>query len=219
VLLDRFSQFDGAGTAFDYVEAIGRSRQPFCSLTVGAGACVAGPNGLAIGAFCWVDPNTGQASNTLVGNTMTASAAILEASDIVSGSGASSASGNASIAETADAISAAGVTSSGLLFGFVLPLENTYNLWERAFIRKELPFAQMIIRPGVECTISSQGAFRTKFPNGGSVGDRVYADPATGLPYSGPERASFIPTQWTLAQNGPPGARLLMSSFIKPFNQ
>lgn len=158
--------------------------------------CVAGPQGLAIGAFCWVDPDTGEASNNI---------------------------------------------SGGPLFGFVLPLENNYNLWERAYIRNCLPFQQMIIRPGVGCVVAVAGTFRAKFPNGGLAGSRVYADPSTGLPYalSGTEmqpvsvddaqitmddsaitmdQLNLIPTNWTLAQCGAAGSRLLMSTSVKPFN-
>jgi hypothetical protein len=196
VLNGRFAQFDGAGTAFDYVEATGFGRQPYCSLVSGPDMCVAGPQGLAVGTFCWVDPNTGEASNT--------------------------------------------VTPASLL-GFVLPLANNYNLWERAFIRDCPPFKQMILRPGVACVIASMGVFRAKFPNGGIAGARVYADPNTGLPYaiSGPQlvpvsmddasvtmdnasvtvdASSLIPTRWTLTQSGNPYSRLLMSSFVKPLN-
>lgn len=196
MLSGRFAQFDGAGTAFDYVEANGFGRQPFCSLTAGPRMVVAGPQGVAIGAFCWVDPDSGQASNSF-----------FEAS----------------------------------LFGFVLPIQNTYNLWERAFIRNSLPFQQMIVRPGVACAVASGGAFRAKFPEGGNAGDRVYADPNTGLPYAigagdlSPvsiddssvtmddtnvtmDQLNLIPTRWTLTHGGSPGARLLMSTLVRPFN-
>ncbi len=158
--------------------------------------CVAGAQGLPIGAFCWVDPDTGEANNSV---------------------------------------------SDGALFGFVLPLANNYNLWERAFIRNGLPFAQMIVRPGVACVVASMGVFRAKFPNGGVAGSRVYANPITGLPYAiaGAQLApvsmddasvtmddtavtfdqlNLIPTRWTLTQSGTAGSRLLMSSFVKPLN-
>lgn len=65
------SRFDGAGTPFNWNEANGFGRQPFVSLTVGPWAAVAaGPNGVAVGAFCWVDPDTGEASNVQVPNTL-----------------------------------------------------------------------------------------------------------------------------------------------------
>lgn len=60
----------GAGTWFDYPECIGFSRQPFASMTAGPWMIVAGPQGLAIGAFAWVDPDTGQAENIQSPNTL-----------------------------------------------------------------------------------------------------------------------------------------------------
>lgn len=133
---------------------------------------VAGPHGVAVGAFCWVDPDSGQANNSL---------------------------------------------SEASLFGFVLPIQNQYNLWERAFIRNGFPFQQMIVRPGVGCAVASSGAFRAKFSEGGNVGDRVFADVNTGLPYS-TASDDRIPTRWTLTQGGAAGALLLMSNLVRPFN-
>lgn len=173
----RLAQFDGAGTPFDWPEAIGFGRQPFVSLTTGAWACVAGPAGVAIGTFCWVDPDTGQVSNIQAPDT---------------------------------------------LFGFCLPLANPYNLWERVQrvvpVNGAPPFPQEIIRPGIGCAVAAAGVFSPKFLLGGQVGMRVYADPATGLPYSGNVIGSYLATPYTLTQSGAPGSRLRMSSFVKPFS-
>jgi hypothetical protein len=172
--MNRLAQYDGAGTPYDWPEAIGMGRQPYASLTVGPFTCIAaGPNGVAIGAFCWVDPDTGEANNT---------------------------------------------QSPGTLLGFVLPLANRYNLWERVYMRYGWPFAQQVIRPGVACVVAQAGVFSPKFPNGGQVGTQVFADPATGLPYSGNTADAYVATPWTLAQSGGPGARLRMSSFLNPFS-
>lgn len=105
----------------------------------------------------------------------------------------------------------------GSLIGFVMPLANRYNLWERAYIRHCWPFPQMVVRPGVACGVASLGTFRAKFPDGGQVGSRVYADPDTGLPY-GAGGLALIPTNWTLTQSGGPGSRLLISQMVQPFN-
>lgn len=192
----RSRQFDGAGTAWDYPEANGYGREPFASFPAGVGACVAGPNGTAVGCFAWVDPDSRIASNAYI----------------------------------ADAF-----------IGFVLPLANPNNLWERAFIRNSFPFSQMVVRPGVACVVASVGTFRAKFPEGGNVGSRVYADPNTGLPYAiagaklNPismddtavtmdnasitmDETNLIPTSWVLAQSGNPGSRLLISQMVQPFN-
>lgn len=175
--MNRASSSDGAGTAFDWPEAVGFGRQPFASLTCGPFGPVAGPQGLAIGAFCWLDPATGQATN---------------------------------------------VQSEGTLMGLVLPLANRYNLWERVYTQYPVegipPFPQQIIRPGIACVIASSGVFSPKFPNGGEAGVKVFTDPTTGLPYSGNTSGTYIATPWTLMQNGGPGARLRISTFVKPFN-
>lgn len=169
----RFGTLDGAGTPFDYPEAIGYGREPFASYPAGVGQCVAGPNGAAIGCFGWVDPDSRIVSNNYL---------------------------------------------VGALMGFVMPLANQYNLWERAFVRNCFPFSQMIVRPGVACVVASVGTFRAKFANGGQAGTRVFADPATGLPASGDTTGSLIATPWTLTQSGQPGSRLLISQMVKPFN-
>jgi hypothetical protein len=175
-MFERLSRFDGAGTPFDWPEAVGFGRQPYASFLCGPWACVAGPQGLAIGAFCWTDPDTGQASN---------------------------------------------VQADGTILSFVLPLANQYNIWERVYVQYPVdgvpPFPQQIIRPGVACVIAVSGVFSPKFPFGGQVGNQVYADPATGLPYSGNVTGGYIATPYTLAQSGGPNCSLRMSSFIQPF--
>jgi hypothetical protein len=167
----------GAGTWFDYPEAIGFSRAPFVSLPAGPWAWVAGTEGLAIGAFAWADPATGEVTNVQAPNT---------------------------------------------LLCFVLPLADPYNLWQRVYtvfpVDGVPPFPQQIIRPGVGCVLAQSGVFSPKFPNGGQVGMQVFADPATGLPYSGDVTGNYVATGWTLLKSGGPGARLRMSSFIQPFN-
>lgn len=57
------ARLTGAGTPFDWPEAIGFGRAPFASAPAGAWQCTAGPNGLAVNAFAWIDPATGQCSN------------------------------------------------------------------------------------------------------------------------------------------------------------
>ncbi|MGA7539856.1 MAG: hypothetical protein WBW93_13935 [Steroidobacteraceae bacterium] len=174
--MHRLSPYDGAGTPFDWQESIGFGREPFASLTCGPYAPTAGPQGLAIGTFCWYDPDTGIATN---------------------------------------------VQSAGFL-GFVLPLANRYNLWERVYTQYPMdgvpPFPQQIIRPGIACVLAVSGVFAPKFPNGGGAGSQVFTDPATGLPYAGNTTGTYVATPWTLLQSGGVGARLRMSTFVQPFN-
>jgi hypothetical protein len=56
-------RLQGAGTPFDWPEAIGFGRQPFASFPAGADACVAGSQGVALGIFGWIDPVTFQVAN------------------------------------------------------------------------------------------------------------------------------------------------------------
>ena len=69
-MFERLARLEGAGTPFDWPEAVGFGRQPFVSLPSGPWMCVAGPQGVAIGAFCWVNPDTGEASNTQSAGTL-----------------------------------------------------------------------------------------------------------------------------------------------------
>jgi hypothetical protein len=43
--------------------SLGYSRPPFTNLVAGAGALTAGPNGVALARFGWVDPSSGEVSN------------------------------------------------------------------------------------------------------------------------------------------------------------
>lgn len=54
----------GAGTPFQYWPDIGYGRAPFASFSAGPWGCTAATQGVALGCFGWVDPNTQQVSNT-----------------------------------------------------------------------------------------------------------------------------------------------------------
>lgn len=188
-----YARLSGAGTPFDWPEAIGFDRAPYASAIGGFDAFHAGPNGVAVGAFAWVNPDTGEADN---------------------------------------------VQTEGFPFGLVLPLASQYNLWERAYMRYAPPFPQMIVRPGVACVVAMRGNFSIKFSQGGDAGQPVYADPLTGLAYSGPAMLPVLDsngnavidsngnpvystggvlTPWVLAQSGGCNQRLRVSTFINPF--
>jgi hypothetical protein len=63
VTAETLARLSGAGTPFDFPEAIGYSRQPFASAPGAAWQAVAGPNGVAIGSFGWLNTDTGQIAN------------------------------------------------------------------------------------------------------------------------------------------------------------
>lgn len=56
-------RLEGAGTPFNWPAAIGYGRQPFANVSAGAWALTAGPDGVQMGIFGWVDPATGQVTN------------------------------------------------------------------------------------------------------------------------------------------------------------
>lgn len=58
--------YSGAGTPFDWPLFNGYGRPPYASIDAGPFAIVAGPSGVAIGAFGWVNPDNGQVTNTQV---------------------------------------------------------------------------------------------------------------------------------------------------------
>lgn len=60
--------YAGGGTPWDWPLFNGYGRPPHTTLTVGGFALSAGPNGVAIGTFAWVDPDTGEVSNTQIPN-------------------------------------------------------------------------------------------------------------------------------------------------------
>lgn len=53
----------GAGSPFNWPASIGYARQPYASFPAGPWRCIAGPEGVALGIFGWVDPNTHEVSN------------------------------------------------------------------------------------------------------------------------------------------------------------
>lgn len=58
--------WSGAGTPFEYPLFDGYGRAPYASVVVGALAVLAGANGVAVGAFAWVDSESGLASNAVI---------------------------------------------------------------------------------------------------------------------------------------------------------
>lgn len=55
----------GAGTPFNWPQSIGYTRQPNACLITGPWAITAGPDGVAIARFGWIDPDSGEVSNVL----------------------------------------------------------------------------------------------------------------------------------------------------------
>jgi hypothetical protein len=107
----------------------------------------------------------------------------------------------------------ANVLLEGAALGFVLPVLNMYN-WQRAYPCK----GSMILRKGMAAVVAAQGVFHTRFPFGALAGARVWTDPATGIAYDSNVTGSYVATGFTVTQNGGCNARLLISSFLAPFN-
>ena len=187
------TRYFGAGSPFEWFPDIGRGRQPYTSFPAGFGGLAAGPNGVAMGQFGWVDSDSATVSN---------------------------------------------VQSAGSMLVFVLPTYNGWN-WQRVYPQPPvdcsgaLPnlsgitpapsvpstsYTLMILRAGMQCIVATSGSFLTRFPLGGQVGSQVWADPATGLPYSSNLTGSYIGTPWTLMQSGGCGSQLRISSFTRPLN-
>jgi hypothetical protein len=165
-------RLEGAGTPFNWPAAIGYGRAPFANFVSGKGGCTAGPSGVALGIFGWVDPGSGEVSN---------------------------------------------VQSAGTFLGFVLPVFNLWN-WQRVYSVCSPPSPPLLVlRPGIECVVAVAGDFLTRFPQGGEAGSQVWADPATGLPYSS-NIGGLVATPWTLMQTGDCNAQLRISSFVRPLN-
>jgi hypothetical protein len=175
VLRDAFTpgRLEGAGTPFNLPQAIGYGRQPYACYPAGKGGCVAGPSGVVMGIFGWLDPVALQVSN---------------------------------------------LYSAGFPLGFVLPVFNLWN-FQRVFAQfSPLTGSELVLRQGMECVLAVQGDFLARFPLGAQAGNQVWTDPATGLPYDA-DGGGYVATPWTLMQGSCEcGARLRISSFVKPLN-
>lgn len=113
-------------------------------------------------------------------------------------------------------VSNAQITGGAL--GFVLPVRGMWN-WQGVYTQCGAPGTPPLLmrRPGLGLVLASQGDFLTRFPLGAQVGQQVFTDPATGLPYSG-NPGGFVPTPWTVMQSGSCNERCSISSFTPPFN-
>ena len=163
--------YAGGGTPFDWVPFNGYGRPPHTSVSVGARNIHAGPNGVAVGAFAWVDPETGDVSNSQI---------------------------------------------EGVL-GFVLPVNRIGDPFETTRSRAN-GFPQLLIRASLACVVAATGDFDAFFPAGANAGAQVFADPATGLPYTVNPNQSYVPTPWTACRDCRPLSRARISTSIKPFN-
>lgn len=58
--------YAGGGTPFDWPLFIGYGRPPYACIDAGPFAILAGPDGVAVGSFGWVNPTNGLVTNTQV---------------------------------------------------------------------------------------------------------------------------------------------------------
>jgi len=182
----------GAGSPFEWFPEIGYGRPPFAAFAAGPWQCTAGAQGVIPGIFGWMDPATG-----LVGN----------------------------------------IEVEGGLLGFVLPVFNMYN-WQRAFtmpppgapVRPGFPvggyatplqpqvnpppYSQIVLRPGMACVLAVAGEFNTRFPQGAQVGQPVWTDPESGLPYAANLGGNYVETPYQIAQSVECGGLARISSFL-----
>ncbi len=110
------------------------------------------------------------------------------------------------------------VRSDGALLGFVLPVIGMWN-WQRTTPTPAgAPVRGLILRAGMGVVVATAGDFKTVFPFGGQAGQRVFTDPATGVPYAG-NPGGLVATPWTLMETGCScNAHLRISTFSKPLN-
>ena len=177
----------GAGSPFDWPVAIGYERPPLACLAIGGFAATAGQPGVAHGIFGWVAPD-GTTTNSYVPN--------------------------------------------GIL-AFILPVLNAYN-WQRVYpsfpassgenisgfptdpYTNNAPFPLHVIRPGNPVIPAVLGTFNSKFPNGAMVGQQVWVDPDTGLPYGSQESPTYLQTGWTVMRSGGACSILRIASLMPP---
>ena len=221
-----YARFSGAGTAFNYYEAVGFDRNPVMSTAVGPWSASAGPEGVAVGCFGWLDVENGQVSNAQANGDILVfvlpvandynlwERAYIRQTQMLPGSA------NAPAEWNGDKIYSQGtyVLSSGFVYYSRLSANSGNEPGTNPTWWGQQPFPQEVVRPNVRCGTVVAGVFSPKFPNGGVAGSRVYADPANGLPYASNPDGSLVATPYTLLQNGDSQCRLRMSSFIPPIN-
>ena len=183
----------GAGSPFNWPVAIGYERAPFSSYP---GSCVAGPNGVAIGIFAWVN-EAGQVSNV-----QSAEAQLCFVIPVI----------NAYIWQR---------VYPSYPSTFVNPCTGEpYNVsgYPTDPYDNQSPWPLRVIRSGNEVIAASLGTFNTRFVAGGQVGSQVWTDPGTGLAYASQADPSYIATPWTLMQSGAAGAVLRIQSLTAPLS-
>ena len=187
------SRYFGAGTPFQWFLDTGYGRQPFTSFPAGKGGIAAGPDGIAIGQFGWVDPDL-QTINWQLVDGWTMLAFVLPTYN----------GWNWQRVYPQPSPACSGITPnlSGLNPPPATPLA---------------PFTLYMLRAGMQCVPAISGDFLTRFPLGGQAGNQVWADPSSGLPYDS-DLGGYVATPWTLMQSGGCGAALRISSFNAPVN-
>lgn len=105
---------------------------------------------------------------------------------------------------------------AGGILGFVLPVVQFFNYQRTTPTPPGAAVRGRILRAGMALVLAVAGDFVTIFPFGGEAGVRVYADPASGVPYAG-DPGGMVATPWTLMQSGCNCASpLRISSFSAP---
>ena len=187
------TRYFGAGSPFQWFPDTGRGRQPFSSFPAGARGIAAGPNGIAIGQFGWVDPDL-QTINWQKVDGWQMLAFVLPTY-------------NGWNWQRVYPQPPVGCSSTPPKYSGVTPAPATPSA----------PFVLYMIRAGMQVVPAVSGDFLTRFPLGGQAGSQVWADPSSGLPYDS-DLGGYVATPWTLTQSGAPGAALRISSFSAPVN-
>lgn len=181
----------GAGSPFDWPVAIGYERSPFASLPIGGFATVAGPVGVAIGIFGWVNA-AGEVSNAM---PIGAPATLVF------------------VLPTRNGYNWQRVYPS-------LPALCAKNLsgYPSDPYQNPAPFPLQVIRSGIETIVSSTGTYDTRFPLGATVGSTVWVDPLTGLAYDSNATGTYVQTKWIALASGAANAVVRISSLVSPIN-
>ena len=107
---------------------------------------------------------------------------------------------------------------AGGLLGFVLPVVQWWNYQRVRPTRDASGYPVLELRAGLPCVLAATGDFYARFPFPAQAGQRVFVDPATGLPY-GADGGGYVATKWTVMESSCGcNGRLRISSFAVPFN-
>jgi hypothetical protein len=172
----------------------GHGRSPYACFTAGSWGCTAGPNGLVVGCFGWVNPANQEVSNQQNSGIL---GFVIPGPWMFGPWGWSIA--------FVQPPPYAWYPPAFVPGGYSTPIQPQENPPE---------YSQLVVRPGQGVIIQVAGDVKARFPLGAQAGNQVWTDPGSGLPYTSNVTGGYVETPWTAVQNGGCNALVRMTTTI-----